>query len=318
MMYDQYRHSVKSNEDLARKISHSIFVTNFPDSTSSRDLWKACSIYGTVVDVFIPNKKSQAGKRFAFVRFIKMFSLDRLVKNLCTIWFGSHHLFANQVRFERPPKSFPSALNGQSKNHDKANVASRQRQTYGPTGSYVNVVNGVFPSVVMGVKDVNLIPNLPTLLYDEGFMYVHLKYLGGLWVLFEFEKEETKILLAKSVSCGWIKREFRFMLGLSKPFLVLEGNGELLNIEDTSISSFGRKRVCILTKSPASILESFKIIVKGKVFMVRAKELFTWNTNFLIIKETSCSSDDESVQGEDPNNKNSILSEKEEGEPLEW
>ncbi|GKB41675.1 RNA-directed DNA polymerase, eukaryota [Tanacetum coccineum] len=62
------------------------------------DLLEQCSVYGTVIDVFIPNKKPKAGKRFAFVRFIKVFNLDRLVKNLCTIWIGSYHLFANQVR----------------------------------------------------------------------------------------------------------------------------------------------------------------------------------------------------------------------------
>nr|GFA74014.1 RNA-directed DNA polymerase, eukaryota, nucleotide-binding alpha-beta plait domain protein [Tanacetum cinerariifolium] len=38
-----------------------------------KDLWKVCNDYGTVVDVFIPNKKSKAGKCFAFVRFIKEF-----------------------------------------------------------------------------------------------------------------------------------------------------------------------------------------------------------------------------------------------------
>ncbi|GKD15502.1 hypothetical protein Tco_1199909, partial [Tanacetum coccineum] len=27
--------------------------------------------YGTVVDVFIPNRKSKSGKRFVFIRFIK-------------------------------------------------------------------------------------------------------------------------------------------------------------------------------------------------------------------------------------------------------
>ncbi|GJY91550.1 RNA-directed DNA polymerase, eukaryota [Tanacetum coccineum] len=43
--------------------------------------------------------------------------------------------------------------------------------------------------------------------------------------------------------------------------------GETLNIEDTIDSSFGRKRLCISTKHPVSILESFKIIAKGKVFM---------------------------------------------------
>nr|GEU56694.1 RNA-directed DNA polymerase, eukaryota [Tanacetum cinerariifolium] len=35
-----------------------------------------CNDYGTVVDVFIPNKKSKTGKRFAFVRFIKGEMLD--------------------------------------------------------------------------------------------------------------------------------------------------------------------------------------------------------------------------------------------------
>nr|GEZ89271.1 uncharacterized mitochondrial protein AtMg00810-like [Tanacetum cinerariifolium] len=77
-------------------ISHSIYVTNFPDSATSRDLWNACSVYGTVVDVFIPLKKSKVGKRFAFVRFVKVHNLVRLVENLCTIWIGRHHLFANQ------------------------------------------------------------------------------------------------------------------------------------------------------------------------------------------------------------------------------
>ncbi|GJV14328.1 RNA-directed DNA polymerase, eukaryota [Tanacetum coccineum] len=78
MMSPHHRRSFMSNEDYTQKISHSIYVTNFPDSINSRDLWRECSVYGTMVDVFIPLKKSQAGKRFAFVRFIKVFNLDRL------------------------------------------------------------------------------------------------------------------------------------------------------------------------------------------------------------------------------------------------
>ncbi|GKA56501.1 RNA-directed DNA polymerase, eukaryota [Tanacetum coccineum] len=41
--------------------------------------------------------------------------------------------------------------------------------------------------------------------------------------------------------------------------------------------------------------QSFKIIVKGKVYMVRAKELFTWNPVFMTHKEKDCNSDGESV-----------------------
>nr|GEZ97636.1 nucleotide-binding alpha-beta plait domain-containing protein [Tanacetum cinerariifolium] len=40
--------------------------------------------------------------------------------------------------------------------------------------------------------------------------------------------------------------------------------GDMLNMEDTNDSFFGRKRLCIITKHPVSILEFFKIIVKGK------------------------------------------------------
>ncbi|GKD88490.1 RNA-directed DNA polymerase, eukaryota, partial [Tanacetum coccineum] len=61
--------------------------------------------YGTVVDVFIPNRKSRSGKRFAFVQFIKVGNVDRLVENLCTLWIGRMHLHANVVRYDRPPIS---------------------------------------------------------------------------------------------------------------------------------------------------------------------------------------------------------------------
>nr|GEZ05293.1 RNA-directed DNA polymerase, eukaryota, nucleotide-binding alpha-beta plait domain protein [Tanacetum cinerariifolium] len=213
--------------------SHSIYVTNFPDSVSSHDLWRECNAYGTVVDVFIPSKKSQAGKRFAFVRFIKVFNLDRLVKNLCTIWIGRHHLFANQVQYERLQKPFSSSFN--DKTTRPVNVpSSKPRQTNGFAGSFANVVNGGQPSVnsrsltspspalvldenciinwdyskfAMGrVKDANSIPNLLTLLSDEGFLNIKLKYLGGLWVMFEFVNVESKAnLIAHTGVNSWFQ-----------------------------------------------------------------------------------------------------------------
>nr|GEX70109.1 putative reverse transcriptase domain-containing protein [Tanacetum cinerariifolium] len=71
------------------------------------DLWKLCQSYGTVVDVYIPNRRSKAGKRFAFVRFIKVDNVDRLVENLCTLWIGRMHLHTNVIRFERTPSQVP-------------------------------------------------------------------------------------------------------------------------------------------------------------------------------------------------------------------
>ncbi|GJU85770.1 RNA-directed DNA polymerase, eukaryota [Tanacetum coccineum] len=77
----------------------SIFVTNFPHHVMAHDLWKVCNDYGVVVDAFIPYKKSKAGKRFAFVRFIKEYNIDCLIANLCTTWIGRFHLYANVARF---------------------------------------------------------------------------------------------------------------------------------------------------------------------------------------------------------------------------
>nr|GEZ62096.1 UvrD-like helicase, ATP-binding domain, P-loop containing nucleoside triphosphate hydrolase [Tanacetum cinerariifolium] len=127
------------------------------------DLWRECIVYGTVVDVYIPFKKSKAGKSFAFVRFIK-------------------------VLFDRPHKTssqkpnFPS-LNGKTRNPDDDCITERD-----------------FSKCAMGkVKDFNSILILRVILGEEGFKYVNVFYLGGKWVMFEFEMGETKVNMMKHI-----------------------------------------------------------------------------------------------------------------------
>nr|GFB82814.1 UvrD-like helicase, ATP-binding domain, P-loop containing nucleoside triphosphate hydrolase [Tanacetum cinerariifolium] len=50
----------RSKEDDVQKISTSVFVTNFPDQFNAKDLWNTCKQYGTVVDSYIPNRRSKA------------------------------------------------------------------------------------------------------------------------------------------------------------------------------------------------------------------------------------------------------------------
>nr|GFA50917.1 hypothetical protein [Tanacetum cinerariifolium] len=178
------------------------------------------------------------------------------------------------------------------------------------TGSYVNVVNGSFPVGVHGpfissasvlvlddscvaerdlsnhvmgkVKDVSSISNLQTLIMEEGFSVVNLVYLGVL---------DERIV--------WVDIEGIPLNVWSRETFTRIGNkwGEALDIEDNVDCSFGRKRLCIKTKLPLSILESFKVIFKGKVYMVRAKKLFTWNPIFLGQKKMEYTSDDDSDVG---------------------
>ncbi|GJW59292.1 RNA-directed DNA polymerase, eukaryota [Tanacetum coccineum] len=95
--------SYRTKEDDVAKISTSVFITNFPESFSAKELFHSCKQYGHVVDSFIPTKRSKSGKRFGFVRFISVFNEERLVNNLCTVWIDRYKLHANIARFHRPP-----------------------------------------------------------------------------------------------------------------------------------------------------------------------------------------------------------------------
>ncbi|GJW12649.1 RNA-directed DNA polymerase, eukaryota, nucleotide-binding alpha-beta plait domain protein [Tanacetum coccineum] len=181
----------------------------------ARDLWKLCNNYGVVVDAFIPYKKSKAGKRFTFVWFIKVDSIDCLVANLCTIWSGRFHLYANVARFHREHK--PSALSHPS-NANERNLLGSYVSIF-KSGKTNNVMSDhVLPSLILDdscisdrdfslslmvkVKDITTMPNLYVTLEKEGFQNLSLTYLGGLWVLIETVSISAKDKLLNHTCVG--------------------------------------------------------------------------------------------------------------------
>ncbi|GJS24726.1 RNA-directed DNA polymerase, eukaryota [Tanacetum coccineum] len=307
---------VHSNADHTRTISKSIFVKNFPDNTTSVDLWNISQTYGVVVDVYIPNRRSKVGKHFAFVRFIKVTNVERLVGNLCTLWIGRMHLHANVVRFERTP--------------------FQQSQPPPPTRpgkiapSFVSAVKGILPTPVLSppamvlddscmvttdlrnyvmgeVKLFSSVNNLRVILSAEGFSIQKVVYLGGLWVMFELPSANSKSKFLAHVGVGswfkslsnpqpdfsprdriiWVDVEGVPMHAWSSNTFHKIGSmwGEVLELGDCKDECFARKRLCIKTNRDDNILEKFKIIVKGKSFVVRAKELFVWSPSFVEVTE---------------------------------
>ncbi|GJT13682.1 RNA-directed DNA polymerase, eukaryota [Tanacetum coccineum] len=289
----------RSNADHTRLISKSIFITNFPDVTTSKDLWVLCQSYGTVVDVFIPNRMSKAGKRFAFVRFIKVDNVERLVGNLCTLWIGNKHLQANMACFDRdsiPSKRVPHKFNLVAPTHT----------------SFVSAVKGVssppiplasspafvlddscmvardLDNFVMGeVRQLSSINNLSVLIHNEGFMNIEIIYLGGLWVM--INDRIVWVDIEGVPLHAWYHATFH-KIGSQW--------GEVMELEDGNEDLFAQKHLCIKTKQANNILDSFKIIVKRKVFQIRAKELFVWSPSFKEVPEVVHCSDDESVKNE--------------------
>ncbi|GJX59691.1 RNA-directed DNA polymerase, eukaryota, reverse transcriptase zinc-binding domain protein [Tanacetum coccineum] len=199
----------------------------------AKDLWNACKQYEHVVDAFIPNKRSKAGKRFGFVRFIKVFDVERLVGNLCTVWIGRHRIHANAARFHRPKGSTSShqpAMKGKIRDSSIGNTKDNGHRD--DVSSYANVVknqsqgngeNDSKPVLVLDdscvntqdyscclngkVKEVGVLENLKVALGNEGFTDIDLRYMGGLWVMIAFDSVEAKekFLLSTGV-CSWFSQ----------------------------------------------------------------------------------------------------------------
>ncbi|GJZ65074.1 RNA-directed DNA polymerase, eukaryota [Tanacetum coccineum] len=199
-------------------------ITNFPETLS--ELFQACNQYGHVVDSYIPNKKSKIGKRFGFVRFINVFSEERLINNLCTVWIDRYKIHANIARFQRSTgkkegdgakKSFVfPAPKDQTKTIGKSGEGNSYMGVLKKEKSMETEVKNSGPSIVLGddcvmskilsnalfgrVKEFASLANLKLALGNEGFMDIVIKYMGELWVMLEFKTVESKLKFKESIS----------------------------------------------------------------------------------------------------------------------
>nr|GEV76441.1 RNA-directed DNA polymerase, eukaryota, nucleotide-binding alpha-beta plait domain protein [Tanacetum cinerariifolium] len=185
------KRSFLSKEDLSGKISNKVFVTNFPNHLTARDLWNVCTAYGKVVDVNIPLKRSKSGKNFTFVHFLNVDNTERLIENLCTIWIGRFHLHVNPVRFQRDSmasfvqqskvkmntglvkKSFASAM--KSNDHKGSPLSDSSRAIVMDDSCVVD--KDLSCSLMGKIEDINALSNIYVIFADEGFDNVNISYL---------------------------------------------------------------------------------------------------------------------------------------------
>nr|GEW12529.1 RNA-directed DNA polymerase, eukaryota [Tanacetum cinerariifolium] len=210
--------------------------------------------------------------------------LDRLIGKLCTLWVGRFHLHANVVR------SYVAAVNG-TNIPPVINAPFSCSPALMLDDTCVNT-DDVSRYVMGKAIDLNSIPNLHIILTKEGFAVVQLSYLDD--AIPDFVSDERIVW----VDIEGIPLKFWSQATFAKIDKIW---GEVMDIEETLGSTFARKRLCIKTSLATNILETFKVIFKGKVYLVRAKELFTWTPCFLEYKKSGYISDDESIR--DTNNK---------------
>ncbi|GJS17051.1 hypothetical protein Tco_0411523 [Tanacetum coccineum] len=150
----------------------------------------------------------------------------------------------------------------------------------------------------------------------EGFYNIKITYLGGMWVLFLMDTLDSKDKLlnhtgvnswfstikeaCNSFVCderitwvsieglpikAWTPSSFRKIASLS---------GEIVEWEDSDSFTLSSKPLCLKMKIDDYINEQQKFIIQGKVYWIRAKELYAWTPSFVEDKHDTSSSADES------------------------
>nr|GEZ78313.1 nucleotide-binding alpha-beta plait domain-containing protein [Tanacetum cinerariifolium] len=277
--------SQRSKEDDVQKISTSVFVTNFPDGYGAKDLWDTCKLYSYVVDVFSTNRRTKAGKRFGFVRFIKVLDIDRLINNLCTIWVGRNKIRANVVRFQGEP------LLKQSNKMNNKGTNNVNHEAKGMTNSYAHVVKGnqvqnvdmeECPNMVLDetclnhedfslcllgkVKEFASLINLKVVLGKEGYTHIELKYMGGFWVMIVFQDDETR-------------KRFQFNLAAGSWFSqIIQAHNDF--VIDERVIWVEEEGYHIRTKLKTVMFDSFKMVYRGMTCWVHAIEVPGWVPDF--------------------------------------
>nr|GEV51571.1 ribonuclease H-like domain-containing protein [Tanacetum cinerariifolium] len=269
------------------------------ECTSAKQLWDICEQYGKVVDSFIPARISKEGKKIC----------------LCTIY---------QTRFQRGQNN-EGVKNVEQKHHVRVNVpfsSSFSRSFVAPVSNDAR-----------HHKNEMLIEDKPVMVIDEDCvsdknseltLVAKVKtYLGGFWVSLEFTDIHARDSFKRhegmdtwfSVIQQW-KNDFRMdervlwidVEGIpliawtnTTSMKIAKRWGELVFTKHSDDNNLWRKRLCVVTKVEDYIMESFKIIIKGRVTVIRAREIIGWILDFIEEEnETSSYSGDEESEKSTP------------------
>nr|GEW38227.1 RNA-directed DNA polymerase, eukaryota [Tanacetum cinerariifolium] len=281
------------------------------------------------MDAFIANKRSKAGKRFGFVRFLGVKNEEQLARSLASIWICSYHISASAARFNRQEKNEAFSKNNGDKTTNS--IPSQKADQVGSSQnkkSYASFMNGDRDSKVKKqvtavkgntLSNVPLTPSLitPALVLDDSCVNVRDLSRHVMSRVKDLNSNPNlRTLLTKE---GFSNVKLTYLGGM---WVMIELDNEATKLKllqhigvnswfhvfQTAIHDFVSderivwvdiegKRLCIKTKHADNILVKFKVIFKGKVYMAHAKELFTWTPIFLDHKESEYISDDESLHG---------------------
>ncbi|PWA44828.1 hypothetical protein CTI12_AA523020 [Artemisia annua] len=251
--------SFRSKEDVS-KISTSIYVTNFPDSISAKELFHTCKQYGHVVDAFIPTKRSKDSR---FIRENKKDNSNE-VKKTNNSFSSRQNVFSKAMDKVVNGKSFVNVVKGNNTVGEKFNSPAIVLDD-----DCINRKDLSF-SLMGRVLEISSLANLKKALCNEGFDELKITYLGELWVMLEFVNNETKESFWGNVGAkswfsvlkhasldfipdgrmAWVEIDgipFKFWSDNTFKHIAAKW-GELMDMDDYDETGFHSKRLCIYTK----------------------------------------------------------------------
>nr|GEX07694.1 nucleotide-binding alpha-beta plait domain-containing protein [Tanacetum cinerariifolium] len=268
--------SFRSKDDDVLKISTSIFITNFLETFSAKDLFLTCQQYGHVVDSFIPVKRSngdQAGSSTKDRSFINML---KGVSDTCPAIVIEDDCLLN--------KDLSVALMG------RVNEFS----------SLLNIKNALMNE---GFVDINV--------RYLGELWIHLEFSNTNTrdaFSANMSAHSWFSVLRPASNDFFIDGRIVWVEVEGVPFKLWSGNtfnrisskwGKLIDIDDKEGNYFHSKRLCVHTKIQSNIFKTFTIIYRGKVFWVKAKEVPGWEPDFLEESDEDVQSEEDLVNGDD-------------------
>ncbi|KAL4577981.1 hypothetical protein LXL04_014096 [Taraxacum kok-saghyz] len=204
----------KDKQHTERPDLTSLYVSNILVGIKISDIWRTFKPFGTVTDVYIPDKKNKQGAFFCFVKFLGIKDPISFEQSLPTLKIRNNTLTVNLSKFPRKTlnqASFRSPLQPPPPPPPTHNMAgrtpvtttSRDHRSYAGavTGSIGNTIKEIHlkeaPSMSNWYKcsqnlfgtaaSLEHLRDLPSLLKYEGYVY----YTGGLNVTMRFEDPDA-------------------------------------------------------------------------------------------------------------------------------
>ncbi|KAL4562172.1 hypothetical protein LXL04_034366 [Taraxacum kok-saghyz] len=342
-----------SKFDQLEKVSVNIYIANFPSHLYPRELRVICGKVGTVIDVYIAKKINAQGQSYGFVRFIRVEYVDALVKSLCNTRIGQLWLYANVSRRPRNAPSVPTKRPTTVKAELKVNSHARRSGV-----SYATMVSGkvkegdeatqdshstsvsidyevmnksAYPfALVACFKDYRAIMNLRSMCQGEGFMDVEPKYLGGLWVLLDFQSLSGRdAFLKHNAFMSWFSdiKPWHNGFVVKERLLWVEVEGlpllawcnemfkrvaakweELVFVDNSDNTNRFSIRLGIKIVHAPLVFESVLVNVLGVEYFIQIRELSSWTPTFIDGFKTDEGEAELDHDGEDSESNDSVHS----------